>query len=81
MTTAHLIIKSSRSFDRPINIRVPERPVLADNIISMLISFTSYSFVYSVYLGYEPEGSRLNIISFFRFVYLAIRTLGTLPRT
>ena len=27
--TAHFIIKSSRSFDRPINTRVPERPALA----------------------------------------------------
>ena len=50
-------------------------------LLLLLISFASYSFVYSVYLGYEPEGSRLNILSFIHFVYLAIRTLGTLPRT
>ena len=35
VTTTHLVIESSRSFDYPINTRVPERPALAD-IIDLL---------------------------------------------
>ena len=57
-------------------------PTLADIIDLLFPLLISFAFlVYSVYLGYEPEGSLSQYYFFLSFVYLAIRTLGTLPRT
>ena len=82
VTTAHLIIESSRSFDRPINTRVPERPALAWHYCFLCLFLDFFSFlVHSVYLGYEPEGSTFQYYYFLFLLDYAIRTLSTLPRT
>ena len=56
VTTDHLNPEASRSFDRPINTRLPKRPALLDIIdfIWFLIIFLLFC---TVVLGYEPEGS------------------------
>ena len=63
-------------------VHVPERPALADIIAYFLaiLLLIIHFFVYSVLFGYEREGSP-QYYCFISFVYLAIRTLGTLPRT
>ena len=78
VTTADLNLESSRSFEIPINTRIPKHPALLTLLI--LIAFLIDFFVYFVYLGYEPEGSTFQYYSFFLLDY-AIRTLSTLPRT
>ena len=81
VTTVHLNLEYSRSFDRPINTRIPEHPALHDIIDLCLFLIAFHFFVYSVLLGYEPEGSPSQYYFFLSFDQVAIRTLGTLPRT
>ena len=81
MTTDHLNLEASRSFDRPINTPLPKPLALLD-IIDFIWFLTIFLlFVYSVYLGYEPEGSTSQYYLFISICPLAIRTLGTLPCT
>ena len=77
MTTTHLVIESSRSFDYPISTRVPERPALADIIDYFLaiLLLSIHFFVYSVLLGYEPEGSPSQYISFLLLCQLSYTNL------
>ena len=63
VTTAHPRLESSRSFKLLINTQLPKRLALLDTYHLLLflidIHLISCSFlilVYSVYLGYKPEG-------------------------
>ena len=82
MKTAYPFITSSRSFEISINTRIPKHPSLLDIIDSLLNSwfalFTHF-FLYSVYLGYKPEGTPSKYYYVYVFDY-AIQTLETLPR-
>ena len=71
VTTVHLNLESSRSFEVSINTRIPKHPALTeciDLLFLLLISFAFHVFVYSVLLGYEHEGSSSQYIFFLLFV-------------
>ena len=75
VTTAHPHL----DFSRFLNTRLPRHLALLDIIDSLLFLLF---LVYYVYLGYEPEGSLSQYyFLFFSFDQVAIRTLGTVPRT
>ena len=57
VTTTHLNLESSRSFEVPINTRIPKHPALLTLLLFLCYSLLFLLLVYSVYLGYEPEGS------------------------
>ena len=64
----------------PYKYRVPERPALADIIAYFLLLILCFSCVLCLF-GLRTWGFMSQYDFFLSFVYLAIRTLGTLPRT